>query len=263
MSNSDDRSFDDVEASPAPEHVSYPAVPLAYHTSPHLGPVEWSDTPAPVGPAAERSVPDEPWGLLDLEEPPETYGIDEMALLARDPWTLFCWWEATSSSVAIARAQVGGQGALVLRLLVSSPDAPPQTLDVDLGWHHGRRYLGAPRSGATVISAIGVRASDGRFAVIARAPRCTVPPGAPTEGPVEWMEVAPARSRGAHRELLAIVQHGSADEVRGASAVTGLPVQRGAGLAAGPGPRTTSGAPTSPSSPAGSSSPSSPARSAR
>ena len=205
----DDKLVDD-DATDAPEHVRYP-VPLAYQTTSPF--VHGDVSPAPVRPsvppAAVRKVPDEPWGLLDLVEPPETYGVDELALLARDPWTLFCWWEATSASIAAARTQLGGEGFLVLRLYVVQPSGPAQVLDIDLGHDWGRRYLGAPRSGTEIMAALGVRAPDGRFAVLARAPRCAVPPGEPSEGPVEWMEVAPPRTAGARREAPAIVEQGT------------------------------------------------------
>jgi hypothetical protein len=103
-----------------------------------------------------------------------------------------------------------------------------------------------------------VRAPDGRFIVLARAPRCAVPPETPTEGPVEWMEVGPARSRGARLEAPTILQRGAAADVPGAS-VMGLPIppaSQGAGV--------TSGAPPGSSRPGGpSSAPSSPTRSGR
>ncbi len=204
----DDKLLDD-DATDAPEHVRYP-VPLAYQTTSPFISADVSPAPArpTAPPATPRKVPDEPWGLLDLVEPPETYGVDELALLARDPWTLFCWWEATAASIAAARAQLGGEGFLVLRLYVGQPSGPAQVLDIDLGTDWGHRYLGAPRSGTQILAALGVRAPDGRFAVLARSPRCSVPPGEATEGPVEWMEVAPARTAGARREAPNIVEQG-------------------------------------------------------
>ena len=247
MTPDNPHSFDDGDdATAAPEHVKYPAVPLAYQTSPQFAQPQ-PEVPAQELPRAERDVPDEPWGLLDLVEPSETYGVDELMVLARDPWTIFCWWEATEASVAAARLQLGG-GELVLRLHIGAPGIAPQVLDVDLGWNHGRRYLGAPRSGSWIVSAVGIRAADGRFVIIARAPRVAIPPGEPTEGPVEWMEVAPARSAGARREPPAIVQQGGAFEVQGAPVVGRVPI--GAPMPTSPTASSPGASPTSPSRPA-------------
>src|SRR5262249_10349022 len=82
----------DSEAPLAPDSMRYPAVPLAFQTtSPFIParPVEPVEAPA----EAPQQKHDEPWGLLDVVDPPDTYGVDELALMARDPWTLFAWWE--------------------------------------------------------------------------------------------------------------------------------------------------------------------------
>jgi hypothetical protein len=209
----------DDEATVPPDTLRYPAMPLAYQTtSPFIpaGPVE-------EAPAAEvrppRPTSDEPWGLLDVVEPPATYGVDELALLARDPWTLFVWWEATEAGLLAARAEIGEPGRLVLRLYVASVGGAPRSYDVLLDTDHGQRYLGTPRHGAHVLPALGLRGDSGRFAVIARAPRVLVPFAEPQEGPVEWMEVAPARTRGERLEPPSIVHQGPADEIAGAGRV--------------------------------------------
>jgi hypothetical protein len=241
-----DALFDD--ATVAPDHVRYPAVPLAYQTSPFVPARELEPPPEPEpraeAPAAEAAPPSaEPWGLLDYEEPAAVYGVDEVMVLARDPWTLFAWWEATAAGITAARSSIGADGKLTLRMHVAAVGVPPQVFDVLLDGDHGRRYLGAPRAGAYVLSALGLRSDSGRFAVIARAPRILVPYNQPLDGVVEWMEVAPARTGGARLEAPAILQRGGAEEIPGAT--------RGTGLAARPGwpaPRIT--APTSsPTSP--------------
>src|SRR5262249_42778952 len=148
--------------------------------------------------------PQEPFGMLDLEEPPETYGIDEVAVLARDPGTLFVYWEVTERGRAAAGATLGAPGQLVLRVYAVSARTGAATAGVDsvtidhaLGWDHGRHYVAAPRPGAYVSAAVGLRSADGRFAAIAHAPRIQVPQAEPgPEEAVEWMEVIPARTRG-------------------------------------------------------------------
>lgn len=166
--------------------------------APHA-PRELSAEPAPPAP------PGEPIGMLDLEEPPETYGVDEIAVFPRDPGWLFLYWEITGNGWQRARAALGGDGALVARLYAERPhpEHAPDLVwrDEPLGWDHGRRYLPAPAAGVFVWAELGVRAADGRFAAIARAPRVRVPPAEPSrETWVEWMEVPPAGSRGARLE---------------------------------------------------------------
>jgi hypothetical protein len=176
--------------------------------------VQRMPVPEPQSGFSAPPTPREPFGMLDLEEPPEIYGIDEVTVLARDPFTLFLYWEVTADGRAGARAALGGaDGALIVRVVsVSDDGAGPEThtVDVQLGWDHGRRYLGAPRPGAHVTCAVGLLHADGRFAPIAHAPRIRVPWADPgPEGPVEWMEVEPSRSRGRELERPVIKQRGA------------------------------------------------------
>jgi hypothetical protein len=170
--------------------------------------------------------------MLDLEEPPEIYGVDEVALLARDPFTIFVYWEVTAGGREAARLalQSAGSsgGALILRVVSvwvrHEGGSETQSFDVPLGWDHGRRYLGAPRPGAHMTAAVGLLSADGRFAPIAHAPRIKVPWADPgPEGPVEWMEVEPARSRGREIEPPRIRQRGPAHLLAGAARRGGLP----------------------------------------
>src|SRR5262249_7816255 len=159
----------------------------------------------------------EPWGLLDVVDPAETYGVDELAVLARDPWTLFAWWEATPSGLAAARAELGEPGALVLRLHVAAVGAPPRSYDVLLEAEHRRR--GAPPRGAPAAPPWGGGGGGGPFAPPAGAPRVLGPPPAPGGAPVGGRGAAPPRPGGPRLEPPAIVQHGPVEEIRGASRV--------------------------------------------
>jgi hypothetical protein len=184
--------------------------------------------PEPQPGFSAPTTPREPFGMLDLEEPPETYGIDEVAIFARDPYTLFVYWEVTADGRAGARASLNGSdGALIVRVVSVSTGGDgtsTQTLDVPLGWDHGRLYVGAPRPGAHVTAAVGLLAADGRFAPIAHAHRIRVPwADAGPDGPVEWMEVEPARSRGREIEPPRVRQRGPANVVPGAGRRAGLP----------------------------------------
>jgi hypothetical protein len=183
---------------------------------------EHADVPPPME-APRLPGPTEPMGMLDYEELPDAYGIDDVFLMAQDPWTLFVYWEVTADGRANAHSQIGAEGhasRLILRLYVVSSTAEgvvDESLDVDLSWDHGRRYLPAPRPGARVTVAVGLRAPSGAFAPIAHSRTVLVPPSEPApEGPVEWMEVVTPKRRGLELEPIAVVTRGKERVVRGA-----------------------------------------------
>jgi hypothetical protein len=216
----------------------YFPVPLAHLTSPIAPAIEPELPPAREGAVAEP--PREPYGMLDVEELPELLGADQVTLLARDPYTLFVHWEATPRGRDLA-----GAGALVLRLSASlgTGGAAAQIIDETLSRDAGRGYLPAPYPGALIDAALGVRGKDGGFTPITFAPRLRVPYASAEEGPVEWMEVPPARTRGLAFEPPVAAARGPAAEIAGATTRV-LPA---AGATAAP---PTSPAPTSPTSPA-------------
>lgn len=148
--------------------------------------------------------------MLDLEEPPETYGVDECEVLYKDPFSIFVYWEVTDAGLAAARAQLGPSGAsarLILRIFNSAAPPDRRVHDVDLSWNHGRRHLPAPQSGAQLRVAVGLLTAEGYFAPIAHSTSIRVPPSEPApDGPVEWMEVVPGRTRGRDREPIVIVR---------------------------------------------------------
>src|SRR5262249_52773597 len=109
--------------------------------------------PAPSPPvAAPPSQPpppasSEPLWMLDLEELPEVYGVDECEVLYKDPWWVFAYWEVTDGGMDAARAQLGpssGSARLVLRLFTTTQkdgETQREVHDIDLHGRHGRRYL--------------------------------------------------------------------------------------------------------------------------
>ncbi len=213
----------------------YFPVPLAHLTSPFVPPSASDPEPAPA--------PAEPFGMLDAEEPVERYGVDEVTVLARDPYTLFAHWEVTPAGLAAARERLGGEGVLVLRLTA----AAGPVIDEQLTRDAGRGYLPAPYPGAWLVPILGLRGADGRLEPIASAPRVRVPWSHPEEGPVEWMEVAPARTRGLEREPPVIVRRGLAGEPGLKQIAAGLGLWPPAPSSAGP--RRASPSPTSPGAP--------------
>ncbi|MBI4511653.1 MAG: DUF4912 domain-containing protein [Deltaproteobacteria bacterium] len=217
---------------PGPEREPASPPPLAADMAPQAGsaaPIEgllgsspWRSTPPyPEEEKTSEAPLGEPIGILDIEEPPETYGVDEVTVLARDPFTLFAYWEVTGEGWNNARQMLGGNGTLVLRVYSAhpAPDGKPttSTQDITLGWDHGRKYFPAPRPGACVTAAIGLLSVDGRFAPMAHSPRVRVPHAEPgPDGPVEWIEVVPAQSRGARLEPPQVRMRGPAREIPGA-----------------------------------------------
>jgi hypothetical protein len=195
-------------------------------------------------PQGEPAAPAEPTRMLDFEELPETYGVDECEVLFKDPFWVFAYWEVTDSGVQAARAQLGQSAdasRLVLRLFTTIPKpegVERQINDVELPWNHGRRYMQAPKSGAHLRVAVGLLSREGYFAPIAHSSLLRVPPAEPQPGPVEWMEVVPARSRGRAKEPLVIVRRGNEHAERGVKAPEAL-----GGESAGTSPTARPGAP--------------------
>jgi hypothetical protein len=169
--------------------------------------------PAEAPPHAPAST--EPLWMLDLEELPETYGVDECEVLYKDPWWVFAYWEVTDGGMDAARAQLGpsaGSARLVLRLFTTTQkdgESHREVHDIDLHGHHGRRYLPSVKPGAHLRVAVGLLSPEGYFAPIAHSSLVRVPYAEPApDGHVEWMEVIPSRSRGKDKEPLVIVRRG-------------------------------------------------------
>jgi len=182
--------------------------------------------------------PKEPIGMLDFEELPEAYGVDECEVLFKDPYWVFAYWEVTDGGISSARAQLG-QSALSSRLVmrmfttVPGPEGVDRQIhDVDLPWNHGRRYLQTPKPGAHLRVAVGLLSGEGYFAPIAHSSLVRVPPAEPQPGSVEWMEVVPPKTRGRQREPLVIVRRGGHAE-RGIKAPEGFDETGGSSPTAG------------------------------
>jgi hypothetical protein len=169
--------------------------------------------PVPEPPPPAPEAPREPMWMLDLEELPEIYGVDECEVLYKDPWWVFAYWEVTDGGLESARAQLGpsaGSARLVLRLFTTTQrdgETHREVHDIDLSGRHGRRYLPSVKPGAHLRVAVGLLTPEGYFAPIAHSSLQRVPYAEPAPpGPVEWMEVIPSRSRGRDREPLVIVR---------------------------------------------------------
>ena len=166
----------------------------------------------------------EPMGMLDLEEPPESYGVDECELIAKDPHHLFVYWEVTERALASARADLGEEAAtahLVLRLIATAGPGEHHVPERDIRdhqveWNQGRRYFPSPRPGARERAAIGLLCPSGLFVPVAHSSQSRVPPGEPSgQLGTEWMEVDPERTRGREREAISIRNRAADHSERG------------------------------------------------
>src|SRR5262245_17917133 len=111
---------------------------------PAVTPPEPAPTPTQAPPAPPPPRAGEPLFMLDIEELPETYGVDECEVLYKDPHWVFAYWEVTEHGLEAARAQLGpssGSARLVLRLFTTvqhGQEVERNVHDVDLPWNHGR-----------------------------------------------------------------------------------------------------------------------------
>lgn len=181
---------------------------------------------APSADSAEveaRAVPESgqtlasPW----VEPPlPETYGVDEVGVLCKDPAWYFVYWEVTPAGLDAARAQLGlgqslGSGTvedparLVLRVLPAAGERRGRDgrdirdIPVDISQRHGRRYLEAPRQNSVFRVAIGLLSAEGLFAPIAHSQAVRMPPHqASGDTSIEWLHVLPLRGDGKARERI-------------------------------------------------------------
>ena len=192
---------------------------------------------------------DEPYGMLDLAELPDTYGVDEVEVLFRDPYTVFAYWEITQHGLDGARSHLGDEGRnarLVLRIFATEPGAQERhTRDINLDGLQGRRYLPAPRAGVRLRAAAGLVSPSGLFSPIAHSSSVRVPPSEPAAyepWAVEWMEVKAARrgAKGPEPIVKRILGPGEAPSVEKSIEVPGM---------GAPGTRPTSPVPTSASMP--------------
>jgi hypothetical protein len=141
-------------------------------------------------------------------ELPETYGVDEIEILCKDPFWYFAYWEVTDAGLDGARTQLGPSGKearLVLRVFSNSAvgTALRDIRDVPVQTHHGRRYLEAPRGNALLRVAIGLLSPEGYFAPIAHSSLLRVPPQQPSsDTAVDWLHVMPARGDGRQHERI-------------------------------------------------------------
>lgn len=173
-----------------------------------LGRLLTGDDRSAIGPAA-AVAPARPWagrdrlpdearvrGAIASSSPlPETYADDRLVLLARDPRTLFAYWDLTPWTEQPAHAAAA---RLVLRIedltLLDFEQARPwRHEDVPVERLVGSHYVELDHGAGTFRAEIGWRWPDGSFVARVRS-EVVAAPRADTPGhdPVRWLTARPA-----------------------------------------------------------------------
>jgi hypothetical protein len=174
-----------------PAVTSGRAVPPAIPTPPAIAPLPRSSAaPAPavpdLRPAPAPALGDIPWA----------YGDNRVTAMARDPHWAFAYWEVSDEAIAAARGRTTDPAAGLALRVYDTTNRLFNGLNAhhhfDLGVDRATTsfYIRIGRPGSTLHVDIGVRASDGSFAPIARSgavgmPRDSVSP----DGRAEWSTV--------------------------------------------------------------------------
>lgn len=105
---------------------------------------------------------------------PERTGLERCVLMARDPVFGHVYWELSSERIARARAELGGHGRGILRLIDIEHDAPIGSFEVNA--ERGRYVFRFPESDRRYAMELAVQASSGQVIVLWRSNIVAVPP---------------------------------------------------------------------------------------
>lgn len=153
------------------------------------------DTPAHAGASGSQTTRDPEAlrrALATVPPLPTSYGDDRLVLLARDPGTLFAYWDLAPGFDHPAGARVA---RLVLRiedltLLDFQAARPWQHHDFEIEGLVGSRYVEVAHSAGTYRAQVGWRAVDGSFASRVQSSIVTTPRAdTPGHEPLRWMTV--------------------------------------------------------------------------
>jgi uncharacterized protein len=112
---------------------------------------------------------------------PDQYGIDRIALMARDPYWLHAYWEVTPTAVDRLRKKLGDEwhgSRTVLRVYDYPPDTPEakatsddgeNRYDIDLPAGSNNWYINVGRPDRAYRAAVGVISRSGKFHAYARS----------------------------------------------------------------------------------------------
>jgi hypothetical protein len=161
----------------------------------------WLGPPPPDGRPRELAiVRDAEAPTVDREtaELPRAYGVDRIALIPRDPWWVFAYWEVTPETRIRALRSLGDAAAEareILRVydvtfLTFTGDNAWLSFDVELPAGADRWYLNVSRPAASYCVEVGLHTAGGRFLPLARSNVVTTPRVAPSpDTSVTWVRL--------------------------------------------------------------------------
>lgn len=119
---------------------------------------------------------------------PETYGENAIALMVRDPYWLFTYWEFAPELRADLVARMGEEAVLASRLVLRvydvtgvDPDHANEYRDIDIAPGARNWYINVMRVEREYCVDVGLITPDGSFVVIARSNRVMLPPVGPSD----------------------------------------------------------------------------------
>jgi hypothetical protein len=128
---------------------------------------------------------------------PSTHGENLIALMVRDPYWLFTYWEFAPDLNEDLTARIGEEALRQSRLVLRVYDITGTDADNPVGYHdidvaHGARdwYINVTHVESEYCVDIGLILPDGTFVVIARSNRVSLPPIGPSaEVDEEWVTI--------------------------------------------------------------------------
>jgi hypothetical protein len=117
---------------------------------------------------------------------PESYGIDRVRLLVRDPEWLFAYWDVSPKSVESLRRQLGERAAAVARLTLRIAD-PVSGGASDILLPPGARwwYVRADSARRSYRAELGFTLASGEFRTLAKSNTVTTPRVGPSSEPAK------------------------------------------------------------------------------
>jgi hypothetical protein len=119
---------------------------------------------------------------------PETYGENAIALMVRDPYWLFTYWEFAPDLRADLVVRIGEEALLSSRLVLRvydvtgvDPDRANEYRDIDIAPGARNWYINVMRVEREYCVDVGLITPDGSFVVIARSNRVSLPPVGPSD----------------------------------------------------------------------------------
>lgn len=140
----------------------------------------------PASPSPETPTAPGPSGVPAAL--PARYNEDFLALLVRDPWWLFAYWEVTPSRELEVEGAVGAEAyAFSEPALRLYDETAGDAWDIAISGNADNWYLNPARPGHNFAAEIGRRSRSGQFWALLRSNLVTAPPDGPAEGDEgEW-----------------------------------------------------------------------------